>query len=55
MLGAYATLNYTSMLAQFVCVICGFFFLAMRMRGYGYPGEPIVFQISSFGFITGVT
>jgi hypothetical protein len=36
-------------LAQFVCVICGFSFLAMRMRGYGYPGEPYVFQISSFG------
>jgi hypothetical protein len=32
-----------------VCVICGFSFLAMRMRGDGYPGEPIVFQISSFG------
>jgi hypothetical protein len=36
-------------LAQMLTIICGFSFLAMCMRGQGYPGEPMIFQISSFG------
>ena len=36
-------------LAQIVAIVCGFSFLAMFMRGQGYPGEPVIFQISSFG------
>ena len=36
-------------LAQMLTIICGYSFFAMAMRGHGYPGEPVVFQISSFG------